>query len=141
MKKILASVVFCALLGAGVGGCMQLSLDSTARLEAVIAENKALALKVAEIYAKIQDGSLTLGEAKSTLEQFQDSITKNVAEIVDIKAKESMTNGALLGAIGGVAGRTLLHSVIGFLPGPLGIILRLLLGGSSTAKKEEEVKV
>lgn len=131
------------VLGATVGGCVKLSQASEAEVAALASANKDVAAKLAEVILKGRDGSLTANEALEAAAAFQAQMDANAKAIAEIKASESLTTGGLLGAVGGIAGRSMLHAlpaVGGLIPGPLGALLSLLgtvlLGGSATKKKD-----
>ena len=139
LKTLIAPCIILVIMG----GCAGMSDASKAKLDALEKQNVELVGKVAEVYAKIQTGALTINDGKAIALELQTALTKNISEIQDVKASENLSKTATVGAVGGLLLRSGLHLVAsGGIPlGPLAPfqpLLALFLGGSASKRKEDK---
>lgn len=130
------AVLFGALLLFGCG----ITAEQQKRIDALTAENEALANKQRDLLEKIKTGTVTPTEIATAFKEVTEQMKKNADEIKAIK--DSGGTMAVITAVVGVFGRTALHAAASLVPGgtpaamALQGLLTLLLGGSETKKKE-----
>ena len=137
MKSLLAGVLILCCMG----GCAGLSAEQTARIEAIAKENETLAIKMAALIEKAKKGEISPTEIIQAVEEVRNLMDKNRTEIKSIQ-ESATSKAAVWGGIAGLVGRTVLHGAASAIPGagPVAAMLQglltLLLGGSTTKKKE-----
>lgn len=140
MKKWILPVL---LIGVFLGGCVGLSAESSARIEALRAENARQLALLAELQKKVESGDATAADAMKAAAIIQAAVDMNKAEIKAIADNEGGTTRDMLLVGAGVFGRTVLHGAARVLPtlplGSLGGVINALLGLilQSESKKKE----
>lgn len=139
------------LLIFGMWSCVDSA--SQKRLDDLVAENEALATKQRDLVAKqkavaedLKAGKIdpvavaqVIADTTKAVTEVTEQMKKNITAIKEIKDSGN-TMPAIIGAIAGTLGRSLLHAFAGGATGGLGNLAGLLLGGSSqtpVAKKED----
>ncbi len=138
------SAVLWVVLALGVGGlvgCKALSRAQQERMAKLMEANRGLIQEMDGTYAKLKDGSATVEEVIAAVSRIKAQIETNLKEIEAIK-DEGASTWAIIGGVVGALFRTVLHGAAKLpIGGPVGMglqwLVALLLGGSTTGKKEQ----
>lgn len=137
MKILLSCVLILGLMG----GCAGLSKEQQERIEVITKKNETLAGELSTLYTQARQGLADPAEIVAAIQKVTAAMSENHAEIKKIQAESGNTSAWIAGAVG-LFGRTALHAVGAAIPGAgplaagLQAILTLLLGGSTTKKRE-----